>query len=328
MAWRKDIKIFAGSTGMEFAQRMCDYLHVELGKSESIIFSEGNTFVRVLETVRDKDVYLVEPIGLNSNNEFTEILFWMDAFKRASAKSVTAIIPYYGYAKGDKKDEPRVSIRGRVCAECIELAGADRVVTMDLHSPQVQGFFKIPVDHLFGAPILSQFVRMLQLDDYVVVAPDAGFAKEARSFAGRLGVPTVICDKQRTGHDENAEILEIIGDVSGKDCLIVDDFTISGGTIAEVAYQLKDRGAKKIYACTTHALLNEKGMKKIEDSPIDLYMTTDTVENEWVINSKMTQVVSVAPLFAETVRRIHVRESVSVLFDEAPTYVLEKTSLS
>lgn len=328
MAWRKDIKIFAGSTGTEFAQRMCDYLHVELGKSESIIFSEGNTFVRVLETVRDKDVYLVEPIGLNSNNEFTEILFWMDAFKRASAKSVTAIIPYYGYAKGDKKDEPRVSIRGRVCAECIELAGADRVVTMDLHSPQVQGFFKIPVDHLFGAPILSQFVRMLQLDDYVVVAPDAGFAKEARSFAGRLGVPTVICDKQRTGHDENAEILEIIGDVSGKDCLIVDDFTISGGTIAEVAYQLKDRGAKKIYACTTHALLNEKGMKKIEDSPIDLYMTTDTVENEWVINSKMTQVVSVAPLFAETVRRIHVRESVSVLFDEAPTYVLEKTSLS
>jgi ribose-phosphate pyrophosphokinase len=328
MAWRKDIKIFAGSSGKDFAQKMCDYLRVELGKSESIIFSEGNIFVRVLETVRDKDVYLVQPIGLNSNNEFTEILFWMDAFKRASAKSVTAIIPYYGYAKGDKKDEARVSIRGRVCAECIELAGADRVVTMDLHSPQVQGFFKIPVDHLFGAPILSQFIRMLDLDDYVVVAPDAGFAKEARSFAGRLGMPTVICDKQRTGHDENAEIMEIIGDVSGKDCLIVDDFTISGGTLVEVAYQLKDRGAKRIFACTTHALLNEKGMKKIEESPINIYMTTDTVHNECVINSDMTQVVSVAPLFAETVRRIHVHESVSVLFDEAPTYVLEETSLS
>ena len=325
MAWRKDISIFAGSTGKVFAQRMCKYLNVDLGKSEVIQFSEGNIFVRVLETVRDKDVYLVQPIGLDSNNEFTEILFWMDAFKRASAKSVTAIIPYFGYAKGDKKDEPRVSIRARVCAECIELAGADRVVTMDLHSPQVQGFFKKPVDHLFAAPILTQYVRMLHLEDYVVVSPDAGFTKEARSFAGRLGVPTVICDKQRTGHDENAEILEVIGDVSGKNCLIVDDFTISGGTLCEVAIKLKDRGAKKILACTTHSLLNEKGIKRIEESPIDTYITTDTVQNMHVLNSDFTQVVSVAPLFAETVRRIHVRESVSVLFDEAPTYVLEKT---
>lgn len=328
MAWRKDIRIFAGSTGHTFAQRMCEYLHVDLGDSETIMFSESNIFVRVLETVRDKDVYLVQPIGLDSNNEFTEILFWMDAFKRASAKSVTAVIPYYGYAKGDKKDEPRVSIRGRVCADCIELAGADRVVTMDLHSPQVQGFFRIPVDHLFGAPILSQFIRLLDLDDFIVVAPDAGFVKEARSFAGRLGVPTAICDKQRKGHDENAEILEVIGDVSDRNCLIVDDFTISGGTLIEVANQLKARGAKRICASTTHSLLNETGMKKMEDSPIDMYITTDTVENLHVMKSKITQVVSVAPLFAETVRRIHVHESVSVLFDEAPTYVLDKTIMS
>ncbi len=325
MAWRRDIRIFAGSTGQVFAQRMCDYLNVGLGESEAITFSEGNTFVRVLETVRDKDVYLVQPIGLKPNDEFTEILFWMDAFKRASANSVTAIIPYYGYAKGDKKDEPRVSIRGRVCAECIELAGADRVVTMDLHAPQVQGFFKIPVDHMIAAPILTQYVRMLDLDDYVIVAPDAGFTKEARLFAGRLGVPTVICDKQRTGHDETAEILEVIGDVDGKDCVIVDDFTISGSTLCEVSYQLKDRGAKRVIACTSHSLLNEKGVTNMEESPIDLYITTDTVENEHVMNSELTQVVSVAPLFAETVRRIHVRESVSVLFDEAPTYVLDKT---
>ncbi len=327
MAWRRDIKIFAGSTGKAFAQRMCDYLKVELGKSETITFSEGNTFVRVLETVRDKDVYLVQPIGLKSNDEFTEILFWMDAFKRASANSVTAVIPYFGYAKGDKKDEPRVSIRGRVCAESIELAGADRVVTMDLHSPQVQGFFKIPVDHLFGAPILAQFVRLLDFDDFTVVAPDAGFVKEARSFAGRLGVPTAICDKQRTGHDECAEILEIIGVVKDRNCLIVDDFTISGGTLIEVANQLKKRGAKKIWACTSHSLLNEKGLKSMEESPIDVYITTDTVENKTVIQSDMTHMISVAALFAETVRRIHVRESVSVLFDEAPTYVLEKTTM-
>ncbi len=327
MAWRKDIKIFAGSTGKAFAQRMCDYLHIELGKSETITFSEGNTFVRVLETVRDKDVYLVQPIGLKSNDEFTEILFWMDAFKRASANSVTAVIPYYGYAKGDKKDEPRVSIRGRVCAECIELAGADRVVTMDLHSPQVQGFFKIPVDHLLGAPILAQFIRVLDLGDFTVVAPDAGFVKQARSFAGRLGVPTAICDKQRNAHDETAQILEIIGDVTDRNCLIVDDFTISGGTLIEVAHQLKKRGAKRICACTSHSLLNEANMKRMEDSPIDMYITTDTVENKCVLQSKMTHIVSVSALFAETVRRIHVRESVSVLFDEAPTYVLDKTTM-
>lgn len=327
MAWRKDIKIFAGSTGKAFAQRMCEYLNVELGNAETITFSEGNTFVRVLETVRDKDVYLVQPIGLDANNEFTEILFWMDAFKRASAKSITAVIPYFGYAKGDKKDEPRVSIRGRVCAECIELSGADRVVAMDLHSPQVQGFFKIPMDHLLGAPILSQFVRVLELDEFVVVAPDAGHVKEARSFAGRLGVPTAICDKQRSGHDEQAEILEVIGDIAGKDCLIVDDFTTSGGTLIEVAQQLKSRGAKRICACTSHSLLNEKNMKRMENSPIDMYITTDTVENIHVMQSDITQVVSVAPLFAETVRRIHVHESVSVLFDEAPTYVLDKTTI-
>ncbi len=327
MAWRKDIKIFAGSTGEAFAKKMCDFLRIELGKSETITFSEGNTFVRVLETVRDTDVYLVQPIGSKSNDEFTEILFWMDAFKRASAKSITAIIPYFGYAKGDKKDEPRVSIRGRVCAECIELAGADRVVTMDLHSPQVQGFFKIPVDHLFGAPILAQFVRHLGIgdEDFTVVAPDAGFVKEARSFAGRLGVPTAICDKQRQGHDECAEILEVIGTVKDRNCLIVDDFTISGGTLIEVANQLKARGAKKIWACTSHSLLNEKGIKRMEASPIDIYITTDTIANPNIIQSKMTHVVSVAALFAETVRRIHVRESVSVLFDEAPTYVLENT---
>lgn len=327
MAWRKGIKIFAGSTGKAFAERMCDYLNVDLGLAEARVFSEGNTFVRVLETVRDKDVYLVLPIGLKPNDEFTEILFWMDAFKRASAASVTAIIPYFGYAKGDKKDEPRVSIRGRVCAECIELAGADRVVTMDLHSPQVQGFFKNPVDHLLAAPILAEYVRTLDLGDFAVVAPDAGFAKEARAFAGRLAAPTVICDKMRHGHDEVAEIVEIIGEVQGKNCLIVDDFTISGGTLIEVAEQLKERGAQRVLACTSHAILSKEGVKRLEQSPIEVLITTDSVHNPYVLASPKTRVISVSALFAETVRRIHMRESVSVLFDEAPLYVLEKTKV-
>jgi ribose-phosphate pyrophosphokinase len=248
----------------------------------------------------------------------------MDAFRRASAASVTAIIPYYGYAKGDKKDEPRVSIRGRVCAECIELAGADRVVTMDLHSPQVQGFFKIPVDHLYAAPILAAYVRRhIGTGNLVVVAPDAGFAKEARAFAGRLGRPTVICDKARNGHDERARIMEIIGDVEGRDCLIVDDFTISGGTLIEVARGLRERGACRINACVSHILLNEKGVGALRESPIERIISTDSVPNAAIAGCERVAIVSAAPLFAETIRRIHMRESVSPLFDEVPLEVLQ-----
>ena len=190
---------------------MCKYLGVNIGDSEVITFSDGNIFIRVNETVRDKDVYLLQPIGLNPNNEFVEILFWMDAFKRASCNSVTAIIPYFGYAKGDKKDEPRVSIRARVCAECIELAGADRVITMDLHSPQVQGFFKGPVDHLYSLPILCEYIKGLDImENLVVVSPDAGFAKTARKFADYLNTPVAIGDKTRLAHDENARVLDVI----------------------------------------------------------------------------------------------------------------------
>ena len=201
-----DIKIFAGSSGISFAKKMCKYLGAELGASEVIHFSDGNIFIRIKETVRDKDVFLVQPIGLDPNNELVEILFWMDAFKRASASSVSAIIPYFGYAKGDKKDEPRVSIRGRVCAECIELAGADRVVTMDLHAAQVQGFFKKPVDHLYAQDLLCAYARYLGIVDenLVVVSPDAGSAKRARLMANELGCAVAIGDKTRTGHDENA----------------------------------------------------------------------------------------------------------------------------
>ena len=174
---------------------------------------------------------MIQSIGLRPNDEFVEILFWLDAFKRASAKSVTAVIPYFGYAKGDKKDEPRVSIRARVCAECIELAGADRIVTMDLHSPQVQGFFKKPVDNLLGMPLHCEYIKSLNLENYVIVSPDAGFAKQARAYSKYLNVPTVIGDKTRNDHSENAKILELIGDVKDRDAVIVDDFIISGGTL-------------------------------------------------------------------------------------------------
>lgn len=319
-----NIKIFAGSSGASFAKKMCKYLGAELGASEVIHFSDGNVFIRIKETVRDKDVYVVLPIGLDPNNELVELLFWMDSFKRASANSVTAIIPYFGYAKGDKKDEPRVSIRARVCADCLEVSGADRIITMDLHSDQVQGFFKIPLDHLQALPILCKYIaRREKTEDLVVVSPDAGFAKRARKYADFLGCPVAIGDKTRTGHDENAHILELIGNVDGKDCLIVDDFSISGGTLIEVAHMLKARGAKRVIACLAHVMLREKGVRAIMESPIEYVLTTDTVANPYIIGYDKFRVVSVAPLFAEAVYRVHERESVSTLFDEVPHKVTD-----
>ncbi len=322
------IKIFAGSTGGAFAKKMCKYLGTDLGKSEVIHFSDGNIFVRIQETVRDHDVYLIQPIGLDPNNELVEILFWIDAFKRASASSITVIVPYFGYAKGDKKDEPRVSIRARVCADCIETAGADRVITMDLHSPQVQGFFRIPMDHLYSLPMLCEVVKGMGLsENLVVVSPDAGFAKTARKYADYLGTPVAIGDKTRVAHDEKAEILELIGDVDGKDCMIVDDFTISGGTLADIAKVLKAKGARRILACLGHNMLREKGVKRIDESPIEMLISTDTVENPYITASKKMVTVSVAPLFAEAVLRIHERVSVSTLFDQVPSRVVEEAKI-
>lgn len=320
-----EIKVFAGSTGRSFAEKICSYIGVEMGKAETITFSEGNIFVRIGETVRDKDVFLIQSIGLKPNDEFVEILFWLDAFKRASANSVTAIIPYYGYAKGDKKDEPRVSIRARVCAEAIELAGADRVVTMDLHSPQIQGFFKKPVDHLFALPLLCEYVQTLELADLVVVSPDAGFAKRARKYASYLGVSVAIGDKERYNHDEKAQILDIIGNVEGKDALIVDDFSITGGTLIKTAEALKKKGVRKVLACLSHVLLNEEGMENINKSPIEMLICTDSVDNNIVQNSHKTRILSVAPLFAEAINRINSRESVSVLFDKVPSKVFNSS---
>ncbi|MGI5918971.1 MAG: ribose-phosphate diphosphokinase [Christensenellales bacterium] len=324
-SYSSDIKIFAGSSGIPFAKKMCKYLGSELGDSEVITFSDGNIFIRIKETVRNKDVYVVQPIGMNPNNEFVEILFWMDALKRASANSVTAVIPYFSYAKGDKKDEPRVSIRARVCAECIELAGADRAVVMDLHAAQVQGFFKKPVDHLLSLPIMCEYVKGLDImDNICVVSPDAGFAKTARRYADYLHCSVAIGDKMRCGHDENAHVLSIIGDVKDKNCMIVDDFTVSGGTLVDMAYALKERGAKRIIACLSHVVLREKGVRAIEESPIEMLIGTDSVQNPYLAKSSKFVTVSVAPLFAEAVLRIHEKESVSPLFSKVPKKVVDE----
>ena len=298
-----NVKIFAGKSGQSFARKMCNYLGTELGNSEVIQFSDGNIFVKIKETVRNSDVYLVQPIGLDPNNELVEILFWIDAFKRASASSISLIVPYFGYAKGDKKDEPRVSIRARVCADCIEAVGADRFITMDLHAPQIQGFFRIPSDHLYSLPILCEAVkRHISTENLVVVSPDAGFAKNARKYADYLGTPVAIGDKTRVAHDEKAKILELIGEVDGKDCLIVDDFSISGGTLIDIANVLKQKGARKIIACLGHNILRESGVKRIEESPIELVISTDTVENPYIQDSK-----KMLTICSSTVRRSRIK---------------------
>ncbi len=309
-----ELMVFSGSGSRRLTEKVCAYLKTPVRKNETVVFSDGNTFVRVLENVRGRDIYLIQSTIHKTNDNFMELLFWIDAFKRASASSVTAVIPYFSYGKGDKKDEPRVSIRARVCANAIEVAGADRVVTMDLHSPQIQGFFKIPVDNLYGHPTLCNRIRELVSDNNVVVAPDTGFADEARVYADYLGVSVAIGDKQRTHHDERAEVLDIIGDVSGKTAIVVDDFVLSGGTLVDVAHKLSKKGASRILAAITHGVFSAGSIERIDNSPIEKLLVTDTVENQPVKLSDKIELVSVADCFGEAIRRIHKRESISAMF--------------
>lgn len=313
----EEILVFGGSGSPQLTHHICEYLGVRKCRSEVLRFSEGNLFVRVGENVRGRRVYLVQSTAFPANDNFMELLFWIDAFKRASAESVTVVMPYFSYAKGDKKDEPRVSIRARVCADAIEAAGADRVVTMDLHAPQIQGFFKIPVDALFAAPTLCEALHRANLEDVVVVSPDAGFAKMARLYARCLGAEMAVGDKERLAHDERAKVVHVIGDVRGKTAVIVDDFVISGGTLVDMAETLMAQGARDVYAVVTHAVFaSAEAMARLAASPIRRLFVTDTVENQPVALAEKIEVVSVAAVFGEAIRRIHDRESISVLFPQ------------
>ena len=311
-----DLTVLAGSGNPRLAQAIAAELGVRLVPSQAQYFSEGNVFVRVQENVRGRDVFVIQGVHYPVNDNFVELLFWIDALKRASVQQVTAVIPFFSYAKGDKKDEPRVSIRARVCADAIEAAGCDRVLTMDLHSPQIQGFFGIPVDHLYGRHVLCEHIRRLAIPDLVVCSPDIGFAKDAASFAHLLGVPVVIGNKQRPGHDETVQALEVIGHVEGKHVLLVDDFTITGRTLIAMADILKQRGALDIYAAVTHGVLSRGAAARIGDSVIKHMFMTDTIEYRLDPYPPNVTVVTVAPLFAEAIRSVHDRTSVSNLFPE------------
>jgi ribose-phosphate pyrophosphokinase len=311
----QDMLVFGGSGSPKLTARICEYLKIPCGRGEVLRYADGNLFVRVLENVRGREVYLVQSTAWPANDNFMELLFWIDAFSRASAAWVTVLMPYFSYQKGDKKDEPRVSIRARVCADAIEAAGADRVVTLDLHAPQIQGFFKVPVDDLYAMPVLMAEAKNLNLTNPIVVSPDIGFAKKARQYAKAMNAPLAIADKQRLDLAGAMTINHIIGDVAGRSALIVDDFTTSGGTLVEVAAALMERGASEVYAAISHGVFAKDAMARLDASPIKKLLVTDSIETQPVKLSAKVQVVSVAPLLGEAIRRIHCRESISVLFE-------------
>lgn len=319
------LSIFAARSGEAFAAKLCSCLDRPLSPSEVIRFSEGTSFVRFHESVRHRNVYLVAPIANAPNDEFTELLFWLDAFHRSSAKSITVIMPYFAYAKGDKKDEPRVSVRARVCADAIQMAGASRMMVMDLHAPQLVGFFTTPMDHMYALPTLCETIKRMDfpLNNTVVVSPDLGYVKQAHRFGAYLGLPVAIAHKTRKDHSEQAEIQSVIGDIRGKDALIVDDFTISGGTLCDLARTLKEKGANRITVALSHNVVTQKGIQKINESPIEWVLSTDTVDNQNLAGQKKFHTVSVAPLFAETIRRFHDNRSISSLFTSVPEHLLQ-----
>lgn len=262
--------------------------------------------VRLDEPVRGRDVFIIQTIGLDPNNELMELLFFIDAARRASARSICGVIPYFSYAKGDKLDEPQTSIRAKVCADLLEVAGVDSLIMMDLHAPQIEGFFRVPVDHLSGRSVLAEAIKG-KLDRPVVFSPDAGFVKDARKFAALLEADIAIGDKVRRDHTENPDLLEIIGEVRGRDIIIVDDFAISGNTLYKAAAQLKELGAKRIIGAISHCLFDEAATQALTDSAIEELFVLDTVANQAASSPKIT-IISAAKLFADQIEAMIGRE--------------------
>jgi ribose-phosphate pyrophosphokinase len=310
---RNEPLIFAGTASSRLATAVCKHLATNPAAAEVIHFSEGSIFVRIDENVRGRNVFVVQSTLFPANEQLIELLFWLDALKRASAASVTAVIPYFNYAKGDKLDQPRTSIRARVCADMIQSAGADAVIMVDLHSPQIQGFFSMPADELRATGLLSEAVLESASTDLIVVSPDSGGVKRARDYAARLQAPLAIADKRRTGHDERAEVLDIIGEVNGRSALIVDDFVISGHTLVETALKLAEKGARSIMAAVTHGVFSTTASDVLEASPIGQLIVTDSVEGHpWPL-PRIVRTVSIASLLAEAIDRACRGDSISAL---------------
>jgi ribose-phosphate pyrophosphokinase len=308
------IKVFSGNANVALTEEICNYLSCDPGLATSGRFSDGEFNFQILENVRGGDVFIVQPTCPPTDQNLMELLVMLDAFQRSSAERITAVIPYYGYARSDKKDRPRVPVAAKLVANLIAEAGADRVLTMDLHAAQIQGFFDIPVDHLFAAPVFIGYYQANPLPNLTVVAPDTGGAERARAYAKRLDAELALCDKRREKANE-AEVMNVVGDVRGRNCLIVDDMCDTGGSLTKVAKALREAGAEKIHACFTHAVLSGRACEKLVGSEIEQVVTTNTIPmNGRECRLENGKVLSIAPLLAKAIKSIHEETSVSSLF--------------
>jgi ribose-phosphate pyrophosphokinase len=310
-----ELKVFTGNAHPALAAAVCEYLGMPVGKSEVFEFSNENTFVRILENVRQRDVFVIQPICSPVNNSLVELLIMLDAFKRASAGRVTAVVPYYGYGRTDKKDQPRVPITARLVADLLTTAGANRILTVDLHAPQIQGFFTIPVDELTAVSLLSQYFRGKKLSDLVVVATDIGISKRARDVAANLGASLAIIEKRRLGNNDSTEALNVIGEVSGRTALTVDDEIDTAGSLTNVVDTLLKKGATEVYSCATHAVLSGKAIERIRNSPVKEVVVTDTIPIREEKRLDKITVISISSMLGEAIHRIHTGLSIGAMFE-------------
>jgi ribose-phosphate pyrophosphokinase len=309
-----ELKLISGNSNIPLAKEICDHLGVALGATTVSAFSDGEILVRIEENVRGMDVFVVQSCSDPVNKNIMELLIMIDALKRSSARRITAVIPYYGYARQDRKDQPRVPVTAKLVADLITTAGADKVLTMDLHAGQIQGFFNIPVDHLYATPVILNYLNSMDLKDLVVVSPDAGGVERARAFAKRLNANLAIIDKRREGPNQ-AKIMNIIGEVDNRDVLLLDDMIDTAGTVAQGAQACADKGARRVLAGCTHAVLSGPALQRLNDSVIDQVIVTNTIPMAGKDQvCKKIKALSVAPLLGEAIRRIHNEESVSSLF--------------
>jgi ribose-phosphate pyrophosphokinase len=311
--FNREMKIFSGSAHRSLALRICQAIGAPLGDAVVSSFPDGETRVKINENIRGRDIYIVQPTCPPTNQNLMELLILIDAARRASAYRITAVIPYFGYARQDRKDQPRVPITAKLVANLLVAAGANRVLTLDLHAQQIQGFFDIPVDHLYAAPVMYQYLKKKKLHDLVVVSPDVGGLKMAYAYSQVLEAGLAIVAKRRKNANE-VESMAVIGEIRGKDVLLVDDLTETAGTLTAASELLKRKGAKKIIACVSHAILNEVGIERLRKSAIDELITTDTVLRPAIKGVKITT-LSVAGLLGEAIKRIHSNSSVTSLFE-------------
>ena len=305
--------IFTGSASRQLTTAICQNLNAPLGRAETRIFSDGETWVKIDENVRGEDCFVVQSTSMPVNDNLMELLLMMDALRRASARSITAVIPYFGYARQDRKDQGRVALSAKLVANMIVAAGASRVLTMDLHSGQIQGFFDIPVDHLYASPVVAHYIKGLNIPDLVVVSPDVGNVKRARAYAALLDAPLVIIDKRRPAPNVS-EVMNLIGSVKGRTAFLLDDLIDTAGTICNGAGVLLEQGAREVYAACTHSVLSGPAKTRIAESCLKRVYVTDTIAQRDCEGFEKLEIISIAPMLGEAIKRISLNQSVSALF--------------